>query len=728
MNSTNSKLNSVRQPSRMGTSLGQSERPTTASRGAGYNKNIGRNQPASQGINIAANKKQSQEQILKEVEKNVSKLLDESILLKCKNELYEAKDKCMLALGKLEDYKRKYDQKYFNSELDFGIKLNLGLIYQQMKNYDEAKAVYQEILKLEGNYVSGIQVARVRINIGNIHYGQGKYKEAIKEYQKTYDKINKDNKDLRANILKNISLAQAKLSSYSDSINNYENAISLTPDIKTCMNLLLCKLVIKETKKENLMKYFNLMLEIYFFITNKDVENKYISINTSQEKEDGIDSLKEYLTAQKKEFSNIITTVGLVLTKFIDKNEPINAYDSIITCLKNNGIKDIVNEFEMAKAMYFMKKRDIDTTISIMKSFENKDKSIVSRVSNCISFLFFIEGNMVSAEHYANLALENERYNHKALVNKGNIFYFKENYLRAKDFYLEAIGVQSDCIEAIYNLGMINEKLENYIEALQAYDKLNSVVPNIPEVLYKLGKMNEKIKDYDSALNYYNILLNQLNANNKKDQDPVLLSNIGNLYYLINPKDERNYMFYFEESYKYNPSNIDNLIILGFLNFREEIYEKAIKYFELAKKIDPYYYTAEVQYAKCYQKLGNNREAYKIFRKLNRKYPDNIEVLTYLIAISRDLNLPYDDYHRRIRELEDDMIKQGQGRPVYGQPVENQSGPNVFGFGNPIGHNPYYQGEPVNFQSKKNIQQNNIGQKGKSNYMNFQTNAEELLP
>ena len=40
MNSTNSKLNAVRQPSRMGTSLGQSERPTTASRGAGYNKNI----------------------------------------------------------------------------------------------------------------------------------------------------------------------------------------------------------------------------------------------------------------------------------------------------------------------------------------------------------------------------------------------------------------------------------------------------------------------------------------------------------------------------------------------------------------------------------------------------------------------------------------------------------------------------------------------------------------
>ncbi len=46
-------------------------------------------------------------------------------------------------------------------------------------------------------------------------------------------------------------------------------------------------------------------------------------------------------------------------------------------------------------------------------------------------------------------------------------------------------------------------------------------------------------------------------------------------------------MHYFEESYRYFPSNFDNLIILGFLYFRDEIYEKAIQFFELASKVQP---------------------------------------------------------------------------------------------------------------------------------------------
>jgi len=46
-------------------------------------------------------------------------------------------------------------------------------------------------------------------------------------------------------------------------------------------------------------------------------------------------------------------------------------------------------------------------------------------------------------------------------------------------------------------------------------------------------------------------------------------------------------MHYFEESYRYFPSNFDNLIILGFLYFREEIYEKAISFFEIASKVQP---------------------------------------------------------------------------------------------------------------------------------------------
>ena len=68
-----------------------------------------------------------------------------------------------------------------------------------------------------------------------------------------------------------------------------------------------------------------------------------------------------------------------------------------------------------------------------MKNFENTNKNLISRVANNISFLYFVEGDFAKAESYANTAIENERYNHKALVNKGNIHYIKEDYNKAKE-------------------------------------------------------------------------------------------------------------------------------------------------------------------------------------------------------------------------------------------------------------------------------------------------------
>ena len=42
----------------------------------------------------------------------------------------------------------------------------------------------------------------------------------------------------------------------------------------------------------------------------------------------------------------------------------------------------------------------------------------------------------------------------------------KNEFLRAKEQYLEAIGVEADCVEALYNLSFVNKKLNMFMEAL----------------------------------------------------------------------------------------------------------------------------------------------------------------------------------------------------------------------------------------------------------------------
>jgi intraflagellar transport protein 88 len=463
-------------------------------------------------------KEQTKEQLIKDSEKSIQKMFDDSLILSSKGELNSAKDKCLQAFEKLIEFKSKnFD--YLNTELEFGIRLNLALIYENLKQMEEAKQMYIEIIQQDSYYNPGIQFQRVRVNLGNIYYLEKEYKKAITEWKRAIDKISKDNKEIRANIMRNIATAQIRLGNYSDAIDNYTESMKNNPDVRTAMNLLLCDLAMERI--EQTKSVFNLMLDVSAFGERE--------IDSSEENKQSIDPLKEYLIVKRKDNSNIIVNIALVMTHYLDK-DPLVAFDYIIDAIKKNGVKDILNEIEMAKAMHFLKKRDVEKTIAIMKSFENKNKKLISRVSNNISFLYFVEGDITNADKYANVAIENERYNHKALVNKGNIHFQKEDYMKAKEYYLEAIGVQSDCIEAIYNLGMVNIRMDAIYEAIQAFEKLNSVVPNIPEVLYKVAKLYEYLRQYDDAIKNYSTLLLQI------PNDPILLSSLGSLYYQINVK------------------------------------------------------------------------------------------------------------------------------------------------------------------------------------------------
>lgn len=117
--------------------------------------------------------------------------------------------------------------------------------------------------------------------------------------------------------------------------------------------------------------------------------------------------------------------------------------------------------------MAFLKKKNMEKSIETLKSFEKKDKIMMARVATNISFLYFLEQDFKNAEKYADVAINYDRYNAKALVNRGNCLYVKNEFLRAKEQYLEAIGVEADCIEALYNLAYVNKKLNMFMEALQ---------------------------------------------------------------------------------------------------------------------------------------------------------------------------------------------------------------------------------------------------------------------
>ena len=64
-------------------------------------------------------------------------------------------------------------------------------------------------------------------------------------------------------------------------------------------------------------------------------------------------------------------------------------------------------------------------------------------LSRCLGqYCARVIGEFKSADSYADMAIRHNRYNAKALVNKGNCLFMSKEYERAKEIFLEAIGVE----------------------------------------------------------------------------------------------------------------------------------------------------------------------------------------------------------------------------------------------------------------------------------------------
>ena len=177
------------------------------------------------------------------------------------------------------------------------------------------------------------------------------------------------------------------------------------------------------------------------------------------------DPLKEYLKNKKKEALGYISSAAKIVAPIVEE-DIIKGYKYVIEALKTANLPEVESEMEIAKAIYFIKTKEIEKAIESFKAFEKKDKIMMAMASNNISFLYFLENDFKNAESFADLAINHDRYNSKALVNKGNCLFINEDYDRSKEFFLEAIGVEADCIEAIYNLGLVYKRLGYYNESL----------------------------------------------------------------------------------------------------------------------------------------------------------------------------------------------------------------------------------------------------------------------
>ncbi len=104
------------------------------------------------------------------------------------------------------------------------------------------------------------QASRLRVNMGNIYFEQGKFDQAIKMYNMALDSTMQQNKDMKMKIKKNVALAYVKQKKFGKAIEVYEDVMSDSPDFDIGFNLIVCLYALGE--KEKMRTWFERLLMI----------------------------------------------------------------------------------------------------------------------------------------------------------------------------------------------------------------------------------------------------------------------------------------------------------------------------------------------------------------------------------------------------------------------------------------------------------------------------------
>merc|ERR1719498_1619781 len=490
----------------------ETARPMTSNRAAGYTgaSKGGKNgvfDPLNQGDAAAQNKTKplekklelSPEEKLREFEKEIHRLVEESAITREQGNLREALEKAKEAgkkerqLCRLREQQGLLDQ--LNVDLTYAVCLNLAIQHQANGNDNEALTIYTQIVKNKQYPFSG----RFRVNIGNIYFKQEKWTGAIKMYRMALDQIPNDVQPIRFKIMRNIGHAFFKMHQFPDAIDAYENLLihgGQHLDFMTGFNLVLCYYALgdKDKMKSGFTKLLN--IEQVGLEDFDEEEMDMLESPTSAGKKndtarlaEGDDALREDIKRRQRQAARFIVNAANLIAPVIEK-QAVTGFDWLIESLNHHGFPRIASELEIAKASYFLRYKEFDAAIQVLRKFERKDPSLLACAATNLSFLYFLEADHANAEKYADIAVKADRYNARALVNKANCMFMNDEFERAKEIYLEAIGVSADCLEAIYNLGLVNMHVGKYQEALLAFDKLHSITYSNCDVTWQLGDIH----------------------------------------------------------------------------------------------------------------------------------------------------------------------------------------------------------------------------------------------
>ncbi|RVE58222.1 hypothetical protein OJAV_G00206940 [Oryzias javanicus] len=626
-------------------------RPMTSIRAAGYSSTMMRGstfdtlgQHRGPAPPLEEKNKDTPEEKIKILEKRVNDLIEESCMAHSSGASQLALEKAKEAKRKEQALVRQKEQSgtadHSHLDLTYSVLLNLANQYENNEMYPEALNTYQVIVKNKMFNNPG----RLKVNMANIYFKQKNYPKAIKFYRMAYDQISNAHKEMRIKIMQNIGMVFVRMGQYSDAAMSFEHIMRESPNIKTGFNLTLCNYATGD--RERMKNAFQKLISVPLGI---DDEDKYIPATDDTNTNMVIDAIKNDKLYQmerdvKAQAEKYIMTAAKLIAPAIETSFA-SGFDWCVDMVKASQYFELANDLEINKAITYLRQKDFNQAVETLKTFEKKDSRAKSAAATNLSFIYFLEKDYDQADRYADLAMNANRYNPAALINKGNTVFVKQDYEKAAEFFKEALKNDSSCTEGLYNLGLTYKRLNRQEDALDCFLKLNAILRNSAQVMHQIADLYDQLDDPHQAIEW---LMQVISVT---PTDPHVLAKLGKLH--NNEGEKSQALHYYSESFRYFPSNINVITWLGAYYIEAKFCENAIQYFERATLIQPTQVKWQLMVASCYRRIGNYQKALETYQNINRKFPDNVECLHFLVRLCTDMGLKeVQDYETKLKKAE----------------------------------------------------------------------------
>lgn len=678
---------------------GGGARPGTAStKAAGYGTRGPGGGAKSAAPALARRADDGPDERCREMEAKVHSLLEESARLGVSGdargalELARACVKEEKRLTKARDQAGLHEQQ--NPDLAFAASLNLANRLFRAGASAEALETYKEISKTSARG-DGAQnafpkhAARVRVNAGNVHYASGEFPAAIKQYRMALDRVSAADKETRAKITRNVACAFARMGQYTDAASTFEDVADLnaaaaasssvdgekrrSPDVVTLFNLVVCHYAAGDAEK--MRRAFLALLSLRAYESDEDdednpkPENALVALRETAETGD---ALRAELRERRRAARDVIMRAARLVGPEIAATSELG-YAMLADEMRKAGYTTLANELEMAKALGYLRLKSVTSRAggeknafeegrAALTAFETADDPAArGGAAANLAFLYLQEGDAEKAASFADAAVAHDKYDARALVNKGCVLLNRgdEKSLAAATACFEsALALEADCVEARYNLGLARKRLGDAPAAIAAFEKVRDVVPDVNdssagagahvEALWHIADLRAAAGDAAAAAAAFEKVAARV-AN-----DPRLLARLGDAH--AEASDDQKALAYYEEAHRAYPADTHTLAWLGTFHARCERFEKACGFFDLAAESAPPAARAKwrLAAASCARKSGAGDAALRRYLAMHAEFPDDVECLRHLAHVCGDLGMDEDakQYAAKLRAAE----------------------------------------------------------------------------